>query len=187
MGSLWGWSSRADLIAHLTREHALAEGYRFIKRRIVGKNHWYVYQRPDGTRAIGLDLILHSRKDCDWGYKSLTEEMGPSEVNCPLSLLKLVESSPTNDFGMNWRQAVRDFHARRAARPAMAAGVIVRYGERLYQLCSDAGPRRGWFVTALTPPEGGERLVPAGSYRMKAAQLRQAQVVDASTLPPIEQ
>lgn len=82
---------------------------------------WTVWERTfcrkeDGRqvrpaeRWIGCDL-LRFQNGYGWGYKDMTESMGPYCYSCPLGYLELV--SPANE---QWRAGVREYHARLAQR-----------------------------------------------------------------------
>ena len=100
-----------------------------------------------------------------WGYKDLSEDYGPGQVNCPLSYLD--QASEAVGYAIEWRQNVRRFHAQRAERPTLTAGLRVIYGEAEFKLLKSAGPRRGWNV---------ERVSDGRQFRMKAVQLTRSQV-----------
>ena len=78
---------------------------------------WSVFERrffKDGKetgsvqRWIGCDIIQFNKGD--WGYKPLSELMGPYYYSVPLGYLKMV---PIEIYGGNfeWRQKVADHHA----------------------------------------------------------------------------
>ena len=79
---------------------------------------WTVWERTfeeDGEqvqpteRWIGCDLLQYSRTDEGWGYKDLEEASGPYYFSCPLGYLEMVPEVANEQ----WRQEVREHHARR--------------------------------------------------------------------------
>ena len=150
-------------IESLTSKRHFGEDYEPLEHRVVGNNVWQlVLHKPTGRKLITLDLIAKERGG-GWGYKGLDEDMGPVEVNCPLSLLN--KASPvTGSYAVDWRERVRAYHARRkTAKPV--AGMVVKYGGLEYRLDRPYAPRKGWSVT---------RLQDAMQFRMNAHQLAEA-------------
>jgi hypothetical protein len=61
----------------------------------------------------------------NWGYKDIGEECGPYEDNCPLSLFELAPlADDDNSYAREWRERVRQYHARRNQK--LAVGQIVK-------------------------------------------------------------
>lgn len=150
-------------IESLTSKRHFGEDYEPLEHRVVGNNVWQlVLHKPTGRKLITLDLIAKERGG-GWGYKGLDEDMGPCEVNCPLSLLN--KASPvTEGYAVEWREKVRAYHARRkTAKPE--PGMVVKYGGDDYKLIEPWAPRKGWKVV---------RLGTTITYRMTARQLAQA-------------
>ena len=82
---------------------------------------WTVWERTfqkDGSqvkapeRWIGCDLLRY-QSGYGWGYKDMEEAMGPCEVSCPLCYLEMVPVACAE-----WRQGVRSYHQRQAAKRA---------------------------------------------------------------------
>lgn len=169
-----GWSfacdrsfDRAAQIAMFRRPGGLlAEGYTLLQTSVVGNNFWYLYRNPDNRDVIGLCLMQSGGRNSGWGYKGIDEEWGPTEVNCPLTLLKL--ASEPRGHAVEWRERVRAYHAAKKARPKWAPGMRVKYGDVLYTLENPdfRGVRYGWTVHG----DSGQR------YRMRAHQLARAEV-----------
>jgi len=69
---------------------------------------------PDHTGSItACIVILTSRKNGEWGYKDMSEDMGPAEpyCRCPNSILKLL--SPTsNPYALAFRDRCRRWNNR---------------------------------------------------------------------------
>jgi len=137
-----GWlmtqgQTREELIAHLTREQTGENGttWTTLRHSARGNVLWAVIERrePSGKveRFIGC-FLMASERGYGWGYKDMDCCMGPAEVSCPLSYLKLV---PAHDgsYCEAWRKRVRDAAAakreqgRKAA--ALAPGQTIRLRE----------------------------------------------------------
>lgn len=115
------WTLKDDEYTRRYSQHA--PGTRFqsltLASRLVGNSLWYVREvtttTPDGTskteRFIALDMLdTHG----GWGYKDLTESMGPYDWTCPPEFFELVPDPP-NEYAAEWRAKIR------AAHPAPAA------------------------------------------------------------------
>lgn len=58
------------------------------------------------SRFIGCDLL--AKHDGAWGYKDMTESMGPCYYSCPLRFLDIVPVASAE-----WREKVKEYHAKR--------------------------------------------------------------------------
>lgn len=160
---------RKSMIAHLRRPERFGSDFELLKSTALGNTHWYLCRRKDtGFVFIGIDLMENgcATPGHGWGYKDMDESMGPCEVNCPLSYLKL--ASPPTGYAIEWREKVREYHRKRAQKQAVGVGTVVQYGGVCYRLQRPVGPRLGWNVARTT--DGAE-------FRMKARQVAAAQVV----------
>lgn len=114
----WDYCSRWTT-ARILREDLNAQrasGVTIVAQKSTshGRNLWTVYEDAAGLRFINLDLIGRSR-GC-YGYKAISEDMGPVEVDCPEAFLALA-GEPVNEYSRLWRDRVRQHHAgRRAAK-----------------------------------------------------------------------
>ena len=150
MGWLYGWDTRQDLERHL-----LAGGSKqTIKHCWKGNNLWTIqeYQNSQGKAVRVIILFMcrgrntwnrrSNKIDPDgWGYKDISESMGPIYVNCPLSYLDLVPDP--GGHATQWRTRVREHHA--AKKLKLTVGQRVMYGGREYTITEDLG-RRGYMV-----------------------------------------
>ena len=162
----WDMRSRQAMLTYLRRSTRLVDHWEVLKSTAVGNNHWYLYRNKEtGRVSIGLDLMAGGGKD-GWGYKDLSEDYGPGQVNCPLSYLD--QASEAVGYAVEWRQKVREFHAKRAERPTLAVGLRVIYADVEFKPLKSAEPRLGWNVV---------RISDGRQFRMKAAQLARSQVV----------
>lgn len=174
-----GWSFNMDrsqekeqFVAELNRD--FSPGYECLEHRVVGNHLWQLIKRPDGKKFINLYLMSRGNgrhgKGCSdhgWGYKGITEDMGPCYYDCPLSLLD--KADPVDGHSAEWREKVRAHHAAKKDRKsALGPDKVVEYGGNKFRLVRPAGPRKGWVVVGIA--DGLE-------YRMRAHQVAAAQVV----------
>ena len=137
MGWLSGWHNRGDLVRHL--KEGTARTFRPVdewnKRSgwyehkiqaacFVGNNMWTVHrivrefaetpESPIIERKESVFIVLFLLRKFPggcWGYKDIEENMGPCEVNCPLAYLEMAPD-PDGEYGKDWRERVRQHHAR---------------------------------------------------------------------------
>lgn len=117
MGWYFGYETKAELIREVTRESRNEKTrHTVLAKAVRGNNLWTVMEIEDFTtgkmfRIIVLFLIQGGAGD--WGYKDISEDMGPLEVNCPLSYLDMASpSSEIKGCSKDWRDKVRSHHAR---------------------------------------------------------------------------
>jgi hypothetical protein len=88
-------------------------------------------------------------KDEGWGYKSMDESCCPSEVNCPVSLIKQC-SEPVHEYASEWRKKVEEWHSEqkssKVAQKSIKQGSRVELFGKAFTLIESAGSRKGWIV-----------------------------------------
>jgi uncharacterized protein DUF6927 len=132
MGTYGGYTSRNQLAAEVTKTYE-SDDQRLIalKKFFSGNDLWVLFERTskvaptDVERFIVLFKISRWAKD-DWAYKPVSEDMGPLEHSCPLSFIESAQHPHPNGYPEgwhDWREAVRQHHAVRAARRTQAVKV----------------------------------------------------------------
>ncbi len=154
MGWLYGWNSKAELVAHLNA--GLTDKYTLIKSVLVGNHHWQLVESNEGAfigpgkRFICLNLLASSRDG--WGYKDMDETMQPYHYDCPLSLLKIA-GEPVNEQAKSWREKVKQHHAVKdkvkTAKAKIGPGSIINLYGTDYKLELNLG-RRGWNASRVS-------------------------------------
>lgn len=115
MGWLFtGGASRKDIIEHVTRREENDERvFETLAKTCRGNNLWTVQRvtrKRDGSTSTFICLYkLGSDKGFGWGYKDITESMGPYDVSCPLAYLDLA----TDGIDADWREKVVRHNAQR--------------------------------------------------------------------------
>jgi len=169
-----GWTfpyttpTRESLVQHLRRPERFGEKFELVRTCASGSHHWYlIRERATGLHWIGLDLLQGSR-GAGWGYKDLDETVGPCAVDCPLAYLDAPHAE-REGWAAQWRERVREYHAKKSARPALVPGARLRMRDgREYTLAESLG-RRGWRVL-----DGF-----GATWRMPARVARSAELVPA--------
>lgn len=113
-----GWlftqgQTRRELIERLTEPFTGASGndYTCLAHCTRGNNLWSVWERSgqdDESRRYIVLFMMQRQAGYGWGYKDVSEEMGPGYHNCPLAYLDMANDGVNHD----WRERVRQYHAR---------------------------------------------------------------------------
>jgi hypothetical protein len=159
------WNTRDALIAELrSRFNGDAE---LVKACVSGNRHWYLAKdRRTGMHFIGLDLLRRDRRN-GWGYKDMDESCAPYAYDCPISYLD-APHTPREGYAAEWREKVRQHHAKKKTRPAYTEGLQLTLGTGwVYTLLHPADKRRGWIVSRNDGTQ----------WRMPFAQLARAELV----------
>lgn len=174
MEFIMGWSfayqdiGRKAHIAEIMSAKHFGPSFTPLKGRAVGNHIWQLVRQESANRTfITLDLIAKDRTG-GWGYKGMSEDMGPYHYDCPLSLIDAA-SDPINETARAWREKVREYHADKAkSKFARVADAVVEYGGHQYKLLEPWAPRKGWRVVRVS--DGCE-------FRMRAHQLAKSKLV----------
>lgn len=161
MGWLFCEDSKQDLVKRFQAPDFYSEGYKALKHRLVGNQHWSLVEAPDGRKFITLEII--SSSGGQWGYKGMDESVGPAYYDCPVSFLNEADE-PRNEFASQWREKVMA----KKARPAYASGQVWNIYGKEYELTESAGKRKGWLGILSTTGE---------MFRIPFAHLSKAELV----------
>ncbi len=126
-------ASRREIIDEITHS---SERFYTIQHCCKGNVLYAVHEseQKDGTRFrfIGVHLLFKSSDG--WGYKSMSEDMGPYNYTCPL---KYLEMAPDGDAGSknarDWRAEVRKQTAERekVSKPRVGDTLVFKPGTTL--------------------------------------------------------
>jgi hypothetical protein len=89
----------------------------------------YEVSKPDGERAvIGLVcLTAYDHNDYyNFGYKDMSEEMGPNQCDCPEKILKMLTPT-TNEYALEWRKNCQETIDKKKSAPKLKAGDIIEF------------------------------------------------------------
>ncbi len=109
MGWSFGWDSKQELREYLTVSR---EGFRTLRSTCKGNTLWALHESVrDGEPRVWIGCYLlkgtPGQSYDGWGYKGMSEEMGPCYYDCPVAYLAL---APVADEA--WRERVRECHTR---------------------------------------------------------------------------
>lgn len=135
---------------NLTKKEQVAEivkgwsndekGCRFLAHSVRGNVLYAVGQNftrtvPE-TREDRFILVVLLRKDrgMGWGYKDMSESMGPFKYDCPLRYLKMVPVA-----NEKWREGVRAHHeARKKRAKKIEPGMVFVFASGFKDSCGDS-------------------------------------------------
>ena len=148
-----GWSFRMnrnikkkELVEELISPNSLSPGYSILEHRIVGNNLWYLYSRPSGTKTIGLFLLASGGNEMGWGYKGVSEDSGPFELDCPISLIDKCDL-PECDWAREWREKVLSNREEKKKKDeALRSNALVRIYGKYYKLLYQITGSTKWTV-----------------------------------------
>lgn len=123
---------KADLDQGLTWTNETG-ARRVLDSAIVAAREYYAaveHLHPDGTREVWaatfmLSFVPKAKDGCTFGYKDMTEHMGPHMWRCPERILALLTETD-NAYANRWRERCREYHAARAAKPKLQPGMKLR-------------------------------------------------------------
>ena len=107
-----GWlftegQTKSELITHLTEGDSKL---RTLRKSVRGNALWTIQEDMDYPGPFIIVYLLRSQRGYGWGYKPVTESMGPAETSCPISYLDQVPM-PDGNYAHAWRERVRSRHA----------------------------------------------------------------------------
>lgn len=88
---------------------------RILKSAMKGSTYYAALEHTDKKtntiEVVGLVFLTSSdlKNGCNFGYKDMTESMGPGYYDCPLSIIKLL-SPTTNEYAIEWRKKCIEQH-----------------------------------------------------------------------------
>lgn len=158
-----GWlftrdQSKADLVQRRIRsEENDTTRWTCLAHSVRGNTLWTVWEvvdKPTGNvrkRLIGCDL-LRSQRDYGWGYKDMSEAMGPYCYTCPVKFLDMV---PMDLYpgSVNWEWRAELFVRLRNKKEQNKTGKAVAVG-KLVTLKNTCNPRT-FVITDIY--KGGRR------------------------------
>lgn len=157
-----GWTflcgaSRRDVIDDLTEERSTdGRVFRTLRKCFRGNTMYALHEsgKPGETEKWICVYLLAKNGKYGWGYKDISEEMGPVQMECPVSYLDEADPPP-NEYAAKWREDVRKLAAQRAK-------IRPKVGQR-WRLKVGCSPREVEIVS-LRPLRG---TFQGGYYRLK--------------------
>lgn len=103
------WTKKADAIADVTKQ-LLGCGWSILGHASTASGAFWAVTSDRGETFIYCACVeKHGHQIL---IKTMTEEAGPFMFDCPLRLLNMVPAT-TNQWAIDWRLAVREYHARK--------------------------------------------------------------------------
>lgn len=138
-GTEMGWTFQAkpdNVKAYLDEGLTWTNDYgtrRVLASAIVAAREYYAaveHVHPSGKREVWaatylLQFVPKAYDGLTFGYKDMTEHMGPYIWRCPEKILALLTETD-NEYANRWREKCREYHAHRASAPKLEPGMKLR-------------------------------------------------------------
>ena len=154
-----GWyythgASKAQIIAEIERD---TRSSTIVERAVRGNHLWHVLKPANAEVEPFIVLYLLSSSKDGWGYKSMSEDMGPYYYTCPTTWFAKYPTS--NETARRWREAcAREAGKKRdlaAKSKQVAVGDLLKCNGTVFRV---EGPyhKRGQFI--IVEQNGGRRF-----------------------------
>jgi hypothetical protein len=126
MGWSFGWNSKQELISYLLKPWGDKETYTPLAHSCAGNVLWYVtkHQNTETGESVNLILCALLKSSDGWGYKGMSESVGPYQYTCPL---KYLDMAPVAD--PDWRAKVVEYW--KGKREARATSNALQVGTKI--------------------------------------------------------
>lgn len=192
MNSLGGFASpKAYLEDQFTCTGDLKSS-RILRSSLVAMRTWYAAcEQIDKTSAARevfaiVCLVSYNPRSKDghvFGYKSMTEHMGPCEANCPAAILDLL--TPTDhEHAVDWRHRCRRA-LDQSRRAVLRDGDMIVFPHEI--TFSDGHKSRRFCVTKRGRRTLFQILGPNGDLRAQLYQIRNWKTAQWTVIPKIAQ
>lgn len=125
-------TTRKEMVEHLKADY-LSGDYTLLDSSQSGNILYFLVHHPDHGRFIAVFKLSGSSGrpgDEGWGYKPMTESMGPCYYGCPERIL--AQSEDTGEDATRWREECRQRRRDKAARKQWVK--TLRHGTTLQYL-----------------------------------------------------
>jgi hypothetical protein len=191
-----GWSFKTrptalkDEIQELTKGWEYTENGNTVKTSCIahcwrgGKfkgNLWVVFEKVHSNNGVEVKrerfiALFLMKYNSGWGYKDITEDMGPCELSCPISYLEMVPDP--GGYATAWREKVRALHNLKVElRRGLKIGAKVKMNDGISCNGVSIGGKEG-VVIGVKP-----LLVNVDGIRVLAQTRHIAAIIGKSSLP----
>lgn len=126
------WQTKQDVTLAITLDHS-GGGWTFLDQSTVGNTFYGLLERTKDAKVERLILVCILKKDRDtaerkgsWGYKSMTEDMGPYYWDCPVRILDKADEVPSVSKSCDdWRKKCRARIAFKKVKSNLTPGTVV--------------------------------------------------------------
>lgn len=112
-----------------------------LDHAVVGEALYALIDHPTYGPLIAVYLISYDRKSQQWGYKPMSEDMGPRVLSCPRRILAKSKLQEPN--AVQWRLDCEEWHRQQAekakARKALKPGTLYQFA------VGSNDPAASWF------------------------------------------
>jgi hypothetical protein len=110
----------------VVREEMIGDGSKYQVVANRGAKYWVLEELETGERFAVVALVRKTRDSIT--TKIMTEYAGPNDSNFPVKFLDLL-SDTDKEYALEWRERVREHHAKKDAQPTVTPGDIVSFDE----------------------------------------------------------
>jgi hypothetical protein len=100
-----------------------------VASAMIGNEYYAAIKMTNTDKVFGLVVIV-DRKNGEFGYKSMDEQMGPYFYKCPDKILKLL-SPTTNEHALKWREMCAKVREMKNAAKKIQTGDVIKFEDRL--------------------------------------------------------
>lgn len=133
------WTTKKDVVEDLRRQYS-RDGFTLLGDAPFNGGQFFavrrVYEKEGNEEVVEFVVTALTKKyDGEWSTKTMSEDMGPVEVGCPLKLLKLTKGLDS-DYAREWRKKVEAYHVKKATdkKKTFNKGDLVRCGSTEYTI-----------------------------------------------------
>jgi hypothetical protein len=105
----YDWSNAEDVKRALLDDYAReADKFEVLGTRSTsyGRHFWMAIKIKNTGRSFVCLFLLGGGFREGWGFKDVSEDMGPVDIDCPVELLDMTDE-PTEGYAVEWRKRVR--------------------------------------------------------------------------------
>ena len=185
------WTTRSHVIAAIKQESVGSRWSIVDEAAVAYGKHWWVLLKgtfvpqpggyPDhpvdpmtGEITVGIIVLyLLETSDGSWGYKDVSEEMGPYESDCPASLVKKAAAigPAVNEYASNFRARILNFATSKKLAAAKVAGL--KPGDHFRWAC-----REYIFSHRVRRSIAATRITGDGPFRFGPSRFGGIEVID---------
>ena len=122
-----GWDFHHEIAPYDRKEicrRQISNRYEVVKDALVGTTYYAALRSKETGEVHALVILtrIHPHEYCNFGMKWVDETMGPTQCDCPESILKLL--SPTDSkYALEWREACRQTRREKKEKPLLKAPI----------------------------------------------------------------
>jgi hypothetical protein len=134
--------------------------------------HYHI-RRENGEPKVIMVTVIHRMPVGKWSYKEMSEDMNPYYYDCPLKLLDICPLPSVGGralgWAKEWREQVRQFHARKEQIKNIRPGHIIELNSGLLGVVTKFVGLRKKTIVAAFKDKGSDEFK---EYRVPPSMIR---------------